>query len=48
MNGRVKGRPACLCRLHLEAERSKVERIDKGVDGPDGIVFSNPIVEAFG
>ena len=47
MNGRVKGRPARLCRLHLEAKLRKIECINKRIDGPDGIVLTNPIVEAF-
>jgi len=46
MNGRVKRRPPGYRRLHLEAKLREIECIDKGVDGPDGIVLANPIVEA--
>ena len=46
MNGRMKGRPAGLSRLHLEAKLREIERIDKRIDGPNGIVLADPIVEA--
>jgi hypothetical protein len=42
----MKGRPAGLGRLHLEAKLSEIEGIDKRIDGSDGIVFADPIVEA--
>jgi hypothetical protein len=47
MNGSMKGRPAGLCWLHPEAKLPKIERIDKRIDGPDRIILSNPLVEAF-
>jgi hypothetical protein len=46
MNRGMKGRPASLCRLYLEAKLCKIECINKRIDGPDGIVLANPIVEA--
>ena len=46
MNRRVKGRTAGLCRLHLEAKLGKIGGIDKRIDGPNGIVLADPIVEA--
>jgi hypothetical protein len=48
MNGRMEGRPAGFCWLHLEAKLGKIERIDKRINGPDRIVLSNPVIEAFG
>jgi len=46
MNARVKGRPAGRGRLHLKAKLCKIEGIDKRIDGPDGIVLPNPLIEA--
>jgi len=43
----MKGRPAGLSRLRLEAKLREIECIHKRVDGPDGIVFADPIVEGF-
>ncbi len=46
INGIQTATPAGLGGLHLEAKLREIECIDERVDGADGIVLANPIVEA--